>query len=44
MLTMDLIGLPLAVFDLGKMKPREENQQRLKKVRAFFSDEEANQV
>jgi hypothetical protein len=44
MLTMDLLGLPLNVFKLTKVKPREENQQRLKIVRDFFSDPEASQV
>ena len=44
MLTMDLIGMPLEVFKLNKIKPREENQKRLKSVRNFFSDPEAKQV
>ena len=37
MLTMSLIGMPLQVFKLLKIKPHEANQKRLKKVQAFFS-------
>ena len=44
MLTMDLINMPLEVFVLRNVKPREDNQKRLNAVRAFFSEEEAKQV
>ena len=43
MLCMDLIGLPLEVFKLDKIKPQEENQKRLKKVAQFFSNPAARQ-
>ena len=32
MLTMDMIGLPLHLLKLDKIKPQEENQKRLKQV------------
>jgi hypothetical protein len=45
MLTMDLIGMPRnKVFMLSKIKPREENQKRLKNVHKFFCNPEAKQV
>ena len=44
MLTMDIIGLPEGLLTLQKIKPKEENQKRLKKVRSFFAKPAAKQA
>ena len=45
MLTMDIIaGLPQNLLKLVKIKPREENQKRQKKVVGFFSNPTARQA
>ena len=44
MLTMDIIGLPRNLLKLGKIKPQQENQKRLKLVVRFFDRPEGKQA
>ena len=44
MLTMSLIGMPKNAFKVRSMKPRQENQKRLKAVDSFFKHAEAPQT
>ena len=44
MFTMGLIGAPSHVFQVRSIKPRKENQKRLRIVKAFFNHEEAPQT
>ena len=44
MLTMDIIGLPESLVTLEKIKPKEENQKRLKKVKSFFANPAGRQA
>ena len=44
MLTMELIGMPSHAFQVRSVKPRKENQKRLRNVKAFFEHTEAPQT
>ena len=44
MLTMHMIGLVKHAFQVRKVKPRKENQKRLKNVHDFFRHPEAGQT
>ena len=44
MFTMHLIGMPQRAFRVRSMKPRQENQKRLRAVDSFFKHEEASQT
>ena len=44
MMTMSLIDMPQNAFKVRSMKPRQENQKRLRAVEAFFKHAEAPQL